>query len=104
MRSIVSRVRLNAHLVGQMPKTAAGIDIQHVPFKGPAASVTDVVLTHADPDHVGGLADLPHARVHLSEVHEGEGVLILVHYGGRDLSRHDSAEHAIAHASPPGVW
>ena len=31
------------HLLGEMLKTAAGIDIQHVPFKGAAASVTDVV-------------------------------------------------------------
>jgi glyoxylase-like metal-dependent hydrolase (beta-lactamase superfamily II) len=31
-----------------------------------AADVTDIVLTHADPDHAGGLADFPHARVHLS--------------------------------------
>jgi glyoxylase-like metal-dependent hydrolase (beta-lactamase superfamily II) len=30
------------------------------------ADVTDIVLTHADPDHAGGLADFPHARVHLS--------------------------------------
>lgn len=28
--------------------------------------VTDVLLTHADPDHAGGLADFPHTRVHLS--------------------------------------
>lgn len=28
--------------------------------------VTDVVLTHFDADHVGGLVDLPHVRVHLS--------------------------------------
>ncbi|WP_442484207.1 MBL fold metallo-hydrolase [Aeoliella sp. SH292] len=31
-----------------------------------AADVTDIVLTHADPDHAGGLADFPHARIHLS--------------------------------------
>jgi tripartite-type tricarboxylate transporter receptor subunit TctC len=31
------------HLLGEMLKTAAGINIQHVPFKGAAASVTDVV-------------------------------------------------------------
>jgi glyoxylase-like metal-dependent hydrolase (beta-lactamase superfamily II) len=31
-----------------------------------AADVTDVVLTHADPDHTGGLADFPHARIHAS--------------------------------------
>lgn len=31
------------------------------------ADVRHVVLTHADPDHTGGLADFPHARVHVSE-------------------------------------
>jgi len=30
------------------------------------ADVTDVVVTHLDLDHAGGLADFPHARVHLS--------------------------------------
>lgn len=30
------------------------------------ADVTDIVLTHADPDHVGGLADFPHATVHVA--------------------------------------
>jgi len=30
------------------------------------ALVTDIVLTHADPDHTGGLADFPNARVHIS--------------------------------------
>jgi glyoxylase-like metal-dependent hydrolase (beta-lactamase superfamily II) len=33
--------------------------------------VTDIVLTHADSDHVGGLADFPNAAVHVSlEEHE----------------------------------
>ncbi len=31
-----------------------------------AADVTDVVLTHGDADHAGGLADFPRARVHLA--------------------------------------
>jgi len=31
-----------------------------------ASDVKHVVLTHADPDHAGGLADFPEARVHLS--------------------------------------
>ena len=30
------------------------------------ASVTDIVLTHADPDHAGGLADFPNAAVHIA--------------------------------------
>lgn len=31
-----------------------------------AEDVTDVVLTHLDLDHAGGLADFPHARVHVA--------------------------------------
>ncbi len=31
-----------------------------------ASDVTDVVLTHCDPDRAGGLADFPRARVHVS--------------------------------------
>ena len=30
--------------------------------------VTDIVLTHLDPDHSGGLADFPHATVHVGRV------------------------------------
>ena len=30
-------------------------------------AVLDVVLTHGDPDHAGGLADFPQARVHVSQ-------------------------------------
>lgn len=31
-----------------------------------ASEVSDIVLTHGDPDHTGGLADFPQATVHLS--------------------------------------
>lgn len=31
-----------------------------------AAAVTDIIITHADPDHVGGIADFPLARVHIA--------------------------------------
>src|SRR3954454_18930899 len=44
------------------------------------------------------------ARVHLADVHEGERMLVLVDYGCGDLLRHDPAENAVAHASPPGAW
>jgi glyoxylase-like metal-dependent hydrolase (beta-lactamase superfamily II) len=30
------------------------------------AEVTDIVLTHGDPDHAGGLADFPDAQIHVS--------------------------------------
>lgn len=31
-----------------------------------ARDVTQIVLTHCDPDHTGGLADFPHAQVHVA--------------------------------------
>jgi glyoxylase-like metal-dependent hydrolase (beta-lactamase superfamily II) len=43
------------------------------------ADVTDIVLTHADPDHAGGLADFPHARVHVG----GEELAAVRADGGR---------------------
>jgi len=43
-------------------------------------------------------------RIDLADVHEREGVLVLVDHRRRDLLRHDPAEHAIAHVSPPGAW
>lgn len=42
--------------------------IRHLESLGfSSVDVTDIVLTHADPDHVGGLSDFPHATVHISE-------------------------------------
>lgn len=41
--------------------------IRQLQSRGIAASaVTDIVLTHCDSDHVGGLADFPNARVHVA--------------------------------------
>lgn len=39
--------------------------IENLGFR--VADVAHVVLTHGDPDHTGGLADFPHARVHVAE-------------------------------------
>ena len=39
-----------------------------------AADVKHIILTHADPDHTGGLTDFPHAEVHLAaEEHAAVG-------------------------------
>ncbi|MGY4721362.1 MBL fold metallo-hydrolase [Naumannella huperziae] len=39
--------------------------VRQLPRAGvPVEEITDVIITHADVDHVGGLADLPAARVH----------------------------------------
>jgi glyoxylase-like metal-dependent hydrolase (beta-lactamase superfamily II) len=50
-----------------------------------AGDVKHIVLTHADPDHTGGLADFPHATVHVSEeerasVGRGHGRYLPVHF------------------------
>ncbi len=44
---------------------AAARQVERLGFQ--IADVTDIVLTHGDRDHVGGLADFPAARVHISE-------------------------------------
>jgi glyoxylase-like metal-dependent hydrolase (beta-lactamase superfamily II) len=65
--------------VGQQAIDAAGFQfherltaarqVERLGFR--VADVTDIVLTHGDPDHAGGLADFPAAAVHVSaEEHE----------------------------------
>ncbi len=39
--------------------------VERLGFK--AEDVRDIICTHVDPDHSGGLADFPHANVHVSE-------------------------------------
>ena len=52
--------------------------------------VTDVVVTHLDLDHAGGLADFPHARVH---VHEAE-LEAATHPTVRERARYIGAQWA----------
>ncbi len=47
-----------------LPTMTALHQIQQLGFS--ANDVTDIVLTHCDPDHVGGLADFPDAFIHLA--------------------------------------
>ena len=43
----------------------AARQIERLGFR--TTDVTDIILTHGDPDHAGGLADFPAAAVHVSE-------------------------------------
>jgi len=57
-------------------RLTAARQVEQLGFK--AADVADVVLTHGDPDHAGGLADFPAAAVHVSaeelaQFHGGNG-------------------------------
>lgn len=47
------------------PELAAYHQIQELDLD--PATVTDIVLTHLDLDHAGGLIDFPNARIHVSE-------------------------------------
>jgi glyoxylase-like metal-dependent hydrolase (beta-lactamase superfamily II) len=51
------------------------------------ADVSDIILTHLDPDHAGGLADFPSARVHLHQ-HEQSA---MEHPVGTERARYRAA-------------
>ncbi len=53
--------------------------------------VRDIVVTHLDLDHAGGLADFPWARVH---VHRAELTAVLGRWGRRERYRYRSAHFA----------
>jgi glyoxylase-like metal-dependent hydrolase (beta-lactamase superfamily II) len=53
-----------------------------------AADVSDIVLTHLDLDHAGGIADFPHARIH---VHAGEHEAATRRLGARSAMRYIAA-------------
>ncbi|GIX04284.1 MAG: MBL fold metallo-hydrolase [Planctomycetaceae bacterium] len=66
-----------------------------------AADVTDIVLTHGDPDHAGGLADFPAAAVHVSTEEHARLA--------SGLSRYSPAQFAhrpqwVCHPTSTGRW
>ncbi len=46
-------------------KITAIRQIEHLGFK--AKQITDCIVSHLDPDHIGGLADFPNLTVHVAE-------------------------------------
>ena len=69
------------------------------------ADVTDIALTHLDLDHVGGLADFPHARVHVF-TDELEAAL---HPTAREKARYLEVQRAhgpqwVRHDVPGDAW
>ena len=65
------------------------------------ADVAEIILTHADPDHTGGLADFPHATVHISA--EEHARLETGHW--RYLPQHFAHQpHWRTYAASPERW
>jgi glyoxylase-like metal-dependent hydrolase (beta-lactamase superfamily II) len=69
------------------------------------ADVTDIALTHLDLDHVGGISDFPHARVHVF-ADELEAAL---HPTARERARYLEVQrahdpHWVRHEVPGDAW
>lgn len=80
-------------------RLTAARQIERLGFR--TADVTDIVLTHGDPDHAGGLADFPEATVHVSE--EEHARL------GADHTRYSAAQFAhqprwVSHPPSTNRW
>lgn len=43
-----SGVGTSIHLTGELFKTEAGVNLRHIPYKGPALAVTDILAGHVD--------------------------------------------------------
>lgn len=65
------------------------------------AHVTDIVLTHADADHVGGLADFPNASVHLSAEELASVTAAHVRYSAAQFSH---GPRWVSHSRSPVRW
>lgn len=65
------------------------------------SDVTDIVLTHADPDHAGGLADFPDALVHVSDEEHAHLASGHPRYSPLQFSHHP---RWVIHPSSPSRW
>ena len=85
---VAAPLRLGARWVRQVSPRLDPAEpvVAQLPALGIAASdVTDIVLTHMDLDHAGGIADFPRARVH---VHAREHTAALEQLGPRSRFRY----------------
>lgn len=69
------------------------------------ADVTDIALTHLDLDHVGGIGDFPHARVHVF----GDELAAALSPTAREKARYLEAQRAhdpqwVRHDVPGDTW
>ena len=106
-------VREGRRRIGHVAPALIGFDLRpgetvHAQLPGlgiEPSAVTDVVLTHLDLDHAGGLADFPQARVH---VHRRE-LAAATHPRLDERLRYVSAQWAhgpqwVEHAEPGDDW
>jgi glyoxylase-like metal-dependent hydrolase (beta-lactamase superfamily II) len=80
-------------------RLTAARQVERLGFR--AADVTDVVLTHADPDHAGGLADFPAAAVHVSAEEHARLQEGRPRYSAAQFSHRP---RWVAHARSPRRW
>ncbi|MEV7084469.1 MBL fold metallo-hydrolase [Streptomyces sp. NPDC093085] len=71
-----------------------------------ARDVTDIVLTHFDLDHIGGLDDFPEARVHVTaaEASAARSPATLLERGRYDRTRVPRGPRLVAHAPTGEPW
>lgn len=75
-------------LVGPALDVAETASVQVSALGFSPGDVTDIVLTHFDPDHTGGLADFPQARVHVGRAEHDAAMQPLLRERLRYLPAH----------------
>lgn len=102
----VLRLGLSELVINSCPDSEqpAVRQVERLGFK--AGDVRDIICTHLDKDHAGGLADFPHARVHVSEA-ELSAALDPRGFRARDCYRKCHFAHGpdwVAHRVAGGEW